>query len=273
MLRLLLCCGLVGCASLLPPLPRLEAPFHREPVSSRSASCTPGHCRHDVRVGSRRFRVETETRMVSAAELRGATAVERAAAALLGWGLRQAGLTTVDEQIVVGSRTVTSDGSEWRLECAVAWLDQRERSRDETEPHRVSEGMDCVQRGADPAAASGGWRFRYGAAPDADGMAVIADAPGAARPGPDPFTPMLASHAGAGEVYRLAEEPFGMVLGVPRSGGWRVTRSDGTVVGALRLPPVFVCTGECALDLGRASEEEANALRFIAAALMVPLRR
>jgi hypothetical protein len=253
-------------------LPDVEPGFRREKVSHGWSSCSPNHCSNTIKVGSQKFKVETRTRVVSSKELSGANAVERAAAGLLGWGLRQAGLTTIDDQIIVGSRTVTSEGSDWRLQCSVAWIDQRERSRDETEHHRVTEGIQCEQLAADSSMTQGKWRFRYGVAPSVDSMAVIADTLGIAR-GASPITPVLIGRDTAEVRYRLAEVPFGTILGMPRSGGWRVERPDSTTVAMLRLPPVFMCVGHCVLEFGEATAEEAKALRFIAAALMVPLQR
>jgi hypothetical protein len=211
---------------------------------------------------------------VSAKELSGASAAERAAGGLIGWGLRRAGLTTIDDQIVVGSRTVTSEGSAWRLECSVAWLDQRERSRDETEQLRITEGMDCEQRFADSVLVRGGkWRFRYGAPPSVDSLAAIADTLGLSARGGTTPDPILRFQGDTVVEYRLIEQSFGSVLGTPRSGGWQVSRSDRKVISALRLPPAFSCLSHCALDLGAVTAGEENALRFIAAALMVPLER
>ena len=266
--------GLAGCRSMFPPMmPQLEPEFRREKVSAGSSSCSPNQCRHNIKVGSQSFRVETRTRIVSAKELTGANAAERAAAGLLGWGLRQAGMTTIDDQIVVGTRTVTSEGSGWRLECSIAWLDERERSKDETEHTRITEGLDCEHHAADSSAGQGTWRFRYGVLPTVDSLAAIADTLGFNPRTSRDITPVLRSHGDRAVDYRLAEEPFGRVLGVPRSGGWRVHRSDSTAIGVLRLPPAFSCVGDCALDLGPATNAEAIALRFIAAALMAPMQR
>jgi hypothetical protein len=268
--------GLAGCSTLLPPnLPELQPAFRREKVTSGWSTCGGDNCRNDIKVGSQRFRVETKTRVVSAKELTGANAAERVAGGLLGWGLRRAGLTTVDDQIVVGTRTVTSEGSSWRLECSVAWLDQRERSKDETAHLRISEGIDCVQRLADSAAVQSGsrWRFRYGVLPSVDSMAAIADTLGLSASGGPTTDPVLHFQGDTVVEYRLIEESFGSVLGTPRSGGWQVSRKDRKVIGALRLPPAFSCLGHCALDLGAVTAEEENTLRFIAAALMVPLQR
>jgi hypothetical protein len=266
--------GLSGCSTLFPPfVPDLQPGFRREKASIGSSSCSPNHCRHNIKVGSQKFRVETRTRVVSSRELSGANTAERAAAGLLGWGLRRAGLTTIDDQIVVGSRTVTSEGSPWRLDCSVAWIDQRERSRDETEHRRITEGIECEQRAADSSVVQGKWKFRYGVAPSVDSMAAITDTLGIGGSGASPIAPVLLAEGKPVVMYRLTEEPFGTILGVPRGGGWRVERPDSTTVGALRVPPVFACFGHCVLDFRSATPEEENALRFVAAALTVPLQR
>lgn len=269
---------LASCTTLFPPLmPSLAPGFQREKVTLGSSTATNRNSRHNIRVGDHRFRVETRTRVVSARELAGGdgpSVGERTAFGLLGWALRQAGVNTVDEQIVVGTRTVTEPGALWSLVCQIAWIDQREKSKSETTHSRVTEGMDCRQQPApDSATVHTPWRFRIGSATAIDSLASIADTLGILNRATSALTSaaMERSASDSGR-YSLSEEPFGTILGMPRSGGWRIQRGDGRTVAALRVPPAFACLGPCAVDFGAATEEERVVLRFIAAALMAPIR-
>lgn len=257
--------GVAGCGSLaLPRMPEVAPGYRREQVSSGRSVCTPRRCTNDVAVGARHYRVETVTRVLSSKEVGGGSnAAGRAAGGLFGWIVRRAGVSTIDEQVVVGTRTVTTDGA-WRLECAVAWIDERERSKDSTQLTRVTEGVSCEVR-SDSAEASGGWTFRYGATPTVDSMALLLHAGDRARS----TVPVLSSRESG--VFRVVEEFLDPAEKHPRTAGWRVERPDGTPIGALRLPPGFTCFVYCALDLAAPTGEEERVLRLIAAALMIPL--
>lgn len=269
---------LAACAPLFsPPMPTLAPGFQRENVTLGSSTAANRNSRHNIRVGDHRFRVETRTRVVSARELAGGdgpSVGERTAFRLLGWALRQAGVNTVDEQIVVGTRTVTEPGAFWSLVCQIAWIDQREKSKFETTHSRVTEGMDCRQQaGSDSAKVHTPWRFRIGSAIAIDSLASIADTLGILNHATSAVTSAAMERSPPDSSrYSLSEEPFGTILGMPRSGGWRIQRDDGRTVAALRLPPAFVCIGQCAVDFGAATEEERVVLRFIAAALMAPIQ-
>ena len=265
-----------SCATLFPPpMPPLTSGVQREKVTEGFSSCTGQNCRHNVRVGAHRFRVETNVRIVTANELAGSdgpSAAERAAGGLIGWAARQAGLTTLDEQVVVGTRTVSSEGTAWRLLCHVAWIDTRERSPSETAYQRITESMECRQQSASDTSEVGGpWRFHFATATAADSLAAAASSGSATRDAGSLYGAQLERRPEA-SLYKVVEESFGKLLWMPRSGGWRVERADGGMVGALRLPPLFACLGPCAVDFGTATEEERVVLRFIAAALMIPLR-
>ena len=269
---------LASCAPFFPPpMPTLAPGFQREKVTLGWSTSTNRNSRHDVRVGEHRFRVETRTRVVSARELAGGdgpSVGERTAFGLLGWALRQAGVNTVDEQIVVGTRTVTEPGAPWSLVCQIAWIDQREKSKSETTHSRVTEGMDCRQQpGPDSAKVHTPWRFRIGSPTAIDSLASIADTLGISNGASSTLTSATIERWPPDSgTYTLSEEPFGTILGIPRSGGWRVQRDGGITVAALRVPPTFACLGPCAIDFGAATEEERVVLRFIAAALTAPIR-
>ena len=269
---------LASCAPLLPPMmPTLAPGFQRETVTVGSSTVSNRNSRYNVHVGDHRFRVETRTHVVSAKELAGGdgpSAGERRAFGLLGWALRQAGLNTIDEQIVVGTRTVTEPGAPWSLVCEIAWIDQREKSKSETTHSRVTEGMDCHQQ---PASVSSKvhapWRFRIGSPTSIDSLASIADTLGISNRATSAVTSAAMERSSADAMrYSLSEESFGTILGMPRSGGWRIHRDDGVTVAFLRVPPIFACLGPCAVDFGDATEEERVVLRFIAASLTAPIR-
>lgn len=117
------------------------------------------------------------------------------------------------------------------------------------------------------------WRFRIGSATAIESLASIAATLDISNPATSALTSAalerLPPDSGR---YSLSEEPFGTILGMPRSGGWRIRGDDGRMVAALRVPPAFACLGPCAVDFGSATGEERDVLRFIAAALMAPLR-
>ncbi|HEY0243348.1 MAG TPA: hypothetical protein VGC52_11860 [Gemmatimonadaceae bacterium] len=268
---------LASCAPLLPPaMPTLAPGFEREKVTVGSSTVSNRNSRYNVHVGDHRFRVETRTRVVSAKELAGGdgpSAGERRAFGLLGWALRQAGFNTIDEQIVVGTRTVTERGAPWSLVCQIAWIDQREKSKSETTHSRVTEGMDCHQQPSDSAKVHAPWRFRIGSPTSIDSLASIADTLGISNRATSAVTSAAMERSSADAMrYSLSEESFGTILGMPRSGGWRIHRDDGVTVALLRVPPTFACLGPCAVDFGDATEEERVVLRFIAAALTAPIR-
>lgn len=267
---------LAGCAPLLPPLmPALPPGFQREEVTLGSSTVTNRSFRHNIRVGDHRFRVETRTRVVSARELAGGdgpSVGERTAFALLGWALRQAGVNTIDEQIIVGTRTVTEAGALWSLVCQIAWIDQREKSKSEMTHSRITEGMECRQQlASDSAKLYTPWRFRIGSATAIDSLASLADTLDITNRVTSALTSAAIERSPPDSGrYSVSEEPFGAILGMPRSGGWRIQRDDGTTVAALRVPPAFACLGPCAVDFGAATEDERVVLRLIAAALMAP---
>lgn len=269
---------LASCAPLFPPvMPALAPGFERERVTVGSSTATSRNSRYNVRVGDHRFRVETRTRVVSAKDLAdgdGPSAGERRAFGLLGWALRQAGFNTIDEQIVVGTRTVTEPGAPWSLVCQVAWIDQREKSKFETTHSRVAEGMDCHQQPAsDSAKVHAPWRFRIGSPTSIDSLASIADTLGISSRAMSAVMSAAMERSSPDAIrYGLSEESFGTILGLPRSAGWRIHRDDGGTVAFLRAPPAFVCLGPCAVDFGDATNEERVVLRFIAAALTAPTR-
>jgi hypothetical protein len=259
--------GAGGCAALsLPRMPEVEPGYLRETNWSDGRRCTSGRCTNDVNVGARHYRVETDARVLTSKELGGGNAVGRAVGGLFGWMVRNAGVGTIDDQVVVGTRTVTTDDSAWRLECDVAWLDARERSKEETTLERVSEGVSCEAR-PDSNEATVRWSFRYGATPTVDSMVTLVHAANRARS----LVPSLRSSRDGGVEYRFVEQFFGPARKRRQHGGWRVERPDGTAIGALRLPPGFVCFMECAIDLSAPTAEEVIVLRLIAAALGVPL--
>ena len=267
---------LASCASLFPPsMPQLEPGFQREDVSLRSSTDSHRKSRYNIRVGDHRFRVETTKRIVSEKELGGGDEAPVAARAWLGffgWAFRRAGGTTVGEQVMVGTRTVTVPGVPWSLVCQVAWIDKREKDRSGSTYTRVTEGMDCRQEHtSDSTTIDLTWRFRTGSPTAIDSLASIVDTLGISPRMVRALNVAMERSPLDSGTYRLTEEPFGKVLGMSRSGGWRIQHVDGRTVAALRLPPVFTCLGDCAVDFGAATEEERVVLRFIAAALMAPL--
>lgn len=271
---------LAACAVFTPaPLPAPETGAVREETRLSGHRCSGGECRHDVTLGSQRYRLETAARLVSPEEAAGRPArsgVSRAGSAFLNAVLRANGWSTTDYVVGVGTRLAYSRADDgWRLVCDVAWIEEVERSREEGEEQadyrRLLEGMSCrAERGTGGAAAGAiaaadtRFRFEYGLPTNPDSIGAALDALGRtwSKDSVD-LLPMRLTRAGGAE-YVITPARGARKLGVVHSALWVVRRADGTHVATLHRR--FYLSEAGAIDLlPAADEEEAAVLRLVAA--------
>ena len=270
---------LAGCGALRlsvePPAPDVR----REHVELGATRCRSQRCRSDVTVGTRRYRVETATRVVSVDEASGRpapSAGRRAAGAIGGAIARGIGIATSQVVVGLGTRIVTDTAARMALHCDLAWIDEDTRAREGgetvTTSARRAEGIAChATRLGDDARR---WSFRRGIPVAGDSLVAVLDSldvdgsPAGDVPGPV-IERWNDGDANRRSVYVILRDTVRTRSRWIPVDHWRIHRVGGALVGTIfesPVPPRFIDIAEVADD------EETAVLRLVSAVLAEPIR-